>query len=75
MNRFLTATSGLALVAALALPAGAATKAVVHNHSSHRVHTSTKATSCPKGDVFVKGYKTKAGKVVKGYCRAPKAHK
>jgi hypothetical protein len=35
-------------------------------------HTSTMSShkhSCPAGDHWVKGYHTKSGKYVKGYCR------
>ena len=78
MTRLLTAASGLALIAALALPAGAASTSNAPAHpttTAHKTLASAKAPSCPKGDTWVKSYKTKDGKIVKGYCRAPKSTK
>ena len=67
MQRFLSALFGIAFVASLGSGAGfAATK------STSMMSSSMSSMKCAKGQSYVKGYKTKAGKSVKGYCRADK---
>jgi len=63
MTRLFSAVIALAIASALTF---AAPSAYAHStmHSSHMKH------SCPAGQHWVKGYKTKTGKYVHGYCRA-----
>ena len=68
MQRFLSALFGIAFVATLGTGASFAATAAKGSAMS----STMASTKCAKGSSYVKGYKTKAGKSVKGYCRADK---
>jgi hypothetical protein len=62
--------SGLLVTAFLltsSMLAASASSSSMKSTSSHSSMTTKK--SCPAGETWVKGYKTKSGKTVKGYCR------
>jgi Rieske Fe-S protein len=71
MSRFLSAMSALVLAASLGTAAFAAssTPAMKSGGTMTRSKMSAKMHSCPKGKSWVKGYTTKKGTKVKGYCR------
>jgi hypothetical protein len=59
--------SGL-LATAFLLSSAMLTASAASHSSMTSSHSKTKQT-CPAGEKWVKGYKTKSGKTVKGYCR------
>ena len=67
MHRLLSSVAAAAFVLSLGAPTFAATSKT----SSGGTMTKT-MSKCPAGSTWVKGYKTKTGKTVKGYCRKGK---
>lgn len=64
MTRLLSKLLALAVASAFMLTAPNAIAG-----SSHMMHSSHMKHSCPAGQHWVKGYHTKSGKYVHGYCR------
>jgi hypothetical protein len=75
MRRFLSSVLTASLVALLAVPALADSGAAGSGMSAKSAMTGSMAMqhSCPKGQIWVKGYQKKGGTQVKGYCRGAKA--
>lgn len=66
MNRILSILATAAFVASV----GTGAFAMDHMKGGTMTKGGAMSTTCPKGQMYVKGYKKKNGKTVKGYCKA-----
>ncbi len=69
MNKITSAFLALCLVAALGAGAQAKDNDKMHGHGAMGGMGMGHGHRCPAGQHWVKGYKNKWGKHVKGYCR------
>jgi len=74
MRHFLSSVFTASLIALLTVPALADSGSAGSGMSGMSAMTGSMAMqhSCPKGQIWVKGYQKKGGAQVKGYCRGAK---